>query len=109
MWESAHDLGAVLVFAEHRYYGLSKPFDKDLRKNMAWLTAEQAMADYASLLLELKSKSSPYHDSAVVGFGGSYGGMLGSWFRMKYPHLCDGVIAGSAPIWTFMGEVSQDY
>lgn len=105
MWESAHDLNAVLVFAEHRYYGLSKPFDKDLRKNMAFLTAEQAMADYAGLLLELKSPSSPYSDSAVIGFGGSYGGMLGSWFRMKYPHLVDGVIAGSAPIWTFIGEV----
>ena len=107
MWEAAHQLNAVLVFAEHRYYGLSKPFDKDLRKNMAWLTAEQAMADYAGLLLELKSPSSPYHDSAVIGFGGSYGGMLGSWFRMKYPHLCNGVIAGSAPIWTFMGEMPE--
>ena len=104
MHESAHDLNAALVFAEHRYYGLSKPFDKDLRKHMAYLTAPQAMADYAGLIQELKASSSPFHDSAFIGFGGSYGGMLGSWFRMKYPHLINGVIAGSAPIWTFMGE-----
>lgn len=31
-------------------------------------------------------------------------GMLGSWMRMKYPHILDGVIAASAPIWAFPGE-----
>jgi len=31
--------------------------------------------------------------------------MLGTWFRYKYPHVIDGVIAGSAPIWNFDGEV----
>lgn len=31
--------------------------------------------------------------------------MLGTWFRYKYPHVIDGVIAGSAPIWNFEGEV----
>ncbi|ETM36356.1 hypothetical protein L914_16917 [Phytophthora nicotianae] len=30
--------------------------------------------------------------------------MLGSWFRMKYPHIIDGVIAGSAPILSFLGD-----
>lgn len=35
------------------------------------------------------------------------GGMLGAWMRMKYPHALHGVIAASAPIWGFMGEVSD--
>jgi len=30
--------------------------------------------------------------------------MLSSWFRMKYPHIIDGAISASAPIWSFEGE-----
>ena len=30
--------------------------------------------------------------------------MLASWMRMKYPHILDGAIAGSAPIWSYFGE-----
>lgn len=104
MWESAEEFGALLVFAEHRYYGESRPYSgSELRHNMQYLTAEQAMADYAELLRELKSELHA-EDSAVIGFGGSYGGMLAAWMRMKYPHVLAGSIASSAPIWAFPGE-----
>ena len=33
------------------------------------------------------------------------GGMLTTWMRLKYPHILDGAIAGSAPIWSYLGEV----
>ena len=84
------DLCSSLQFAEHRYYGESKPFDPAvIRQHMQYLTAEQALADYAELLTALKARlGSP--DSAVIGFGGSYGGMLASWMRMKYPNILDG-------------------
>jgi lysosomal Pro-X carboxypeptidase len=100
MWESAEEFGAVLVFAEHRYYGQSKPFPPGTPGCMNWLSTEQALADFAALISFMRAKhsSGPY-----IGFGGSYGGMLAAWFRMKYPHLIDGVIAASAPIWAFMG------
>ena len=72
MWESAPSFGALLVFAEHRYYGQSKPYGKTLRQHMQFLTSEQAMADYAQLVMELKEEHGA-QDSAVIGFGGSYG------------------------------------
>ncbi len=37
------------------------------------------------------------------------GGMLATWMRIKYPHILDGAIAGSAPIWSYLGEVRMHY
>ena len=103
MWESAPSFGALLVFAEHRYYGESKPFGAATPQNMWYLSTEQALADYAELIFFLKEKLSA-QESPVIAFGGSYGGMLASWFRMKYPTTVDGSIAASAPIMAFFGE-----
>jgi lysosomal Pro-X carboxypeptidase len=100
MWENAEEFGAVLVFAEHRYYGRSNPFPPGTPRCLNWLSTEQALADYASIITYLKAELS---DGPIIGFGGSYGGMLAAWFRMKYPHLVNGVIAASAPIWAFLG------
>ena len=93
-----------MIFAEHRYYGESLPFgstENDL-KYMQYLTTEQALADYAELIFYLKKELSA-EGSPVISFGGSYGGMLSSWFRMKYPSAVAGAIAASAPIVGFYG------
>jgi lysosomal Pro-X carboxypeptidase len=48
MWENAQHFGALMVFAEHRYYGQSMPWPKDkVRQHMGYLTAEQALAGAA--------------------------------------------------------------
>ncbi|XP_039140115.1 lysosomal Pro-X carboxypeptidase-like isoform X2 [Dioscorea cayenensis subsp. rotundata] len=105
VWEIAPRFGALVVFAEHRYYGKSMPFGsresayKDA-KSLAYLTAEQALADFATLLTDFKHNLSS-EGSPVVLFGGSYGGMLAAWMRLKYPHVAIGALASSAPILQF--------
>ena len=104
MWENAEHFNALLVFAEHRYYGESSPItdDEEDKNKLKHLNSMEALADYASLVRELREE---YEDAvAVIAFGGSYGGMLASWMRMKYPHVVDGAIAASAPIYAFDGE-----
>ncbi|ETV97797.1 hypothetical protein H310_09148 [Aphanomyces invadans] len=102
MWENAREFGAILVFAEHRYFGKSVPSDATSR--LQHLSSEQALADYATLLGHIKATRSGASSSPVIAFGGSYGGMLASWFRIKYPHVVDGAIAASAPVLSFLGE-----
>lgn len=57
---------------------------------MNYLTSEQALADYAVLIRHIKSSIPGSSLSKVIAFGGSYGGMLAAWFRMKYPNVVQG-------------------
>merc|ERR1719253_337070 len=68
MWENAKDFGAALIFAEHRFYGESKPFGENMMKHLSYLTMEQALADYAKLIYDLKREWRS-ENSAVIGFG----------------------------------------
>jgi lysosomal Pro-X carboxypeptidase len=109
MWEHAAEFGALVVFAEHRYYGKSQLFPDDPVSNLQYLSVEQALMDYVTLIDDLKRRYEFKDDDAVIGFGGSYGGMLASWARFQYPHVWDGVIAGSAPIVTFEFENMEQF
>jgi lysosomal Pro-X carboxypeptidase len=105
MWENAGSFGALLVFAEHRYYGQSWPLSGDPAtslRHMRFLSSQQALADYAVVLRQLKRELGPGgEDVPAVAFGGSYGGVLSAMFRSKYPGLVCGAIAASAPLRAF--------
>jgi len=108
--EAAAEFKALVVFGEHRYYGKSWPFgtpEKSLtRANVGYLSVEQVLADYAVMLTAIKIKYSMPESTPVVAFGGSYGGMLSAWFRIKYPNICAASLAASAPIPMATGGVS---
>jgi lysosomal Pro-X carboxypeptidase len=44
----------------------------------------------------------------VITFGGSYGGMISSWMRMKFPNVITGALAASAPILHFKGATNPN-
>ncbi|CAE7848539.1 DPP7 [Symbiodinium sp. KB8] len=93
--EAAAALQGEVVFAEHRFYGQSLPFGLDFSlDHIRFLTVEQALADYARLITFLTAS----RQRKVVAFGGSYGGMLSSWMRAKYPSLVFAAVSSSAPL-----------
>ncbi|GAB2285427.1 hypothetical protein Dimus_019878 [Dionaea muscipula] len=104
---------ALLVYIEHRYYGESIPFGLTMEqvvKNatvLGYFNSAQALEDYAEVIIYLKQKLNA-HFSPVIVIGGSYGGMLASWFRLKYPHVALGALASSAPILYFDDITPQD-
>ncbi|KAF8396468.1 hypothetical protein HHK36_018091 [Tetracentron sinense] len=103
--ENAPRFNALIVYIEHRYYGKSIPFGsrEEALKNastLGYFSSAQALADYAEVITNLKKNLSA-ETSPVIVIGGSYGGMLASWFRLKYPHIALGALASSAPILYF--------
>jgi lysosomal Pro-X carboxypeptidase len=100
LWNLAKDYSALVVFAEHRYFGKSIPDIEGMDNCLSYLSSMEALADYASLSHIMRSKWGG-EDSAIIAFGGSYGGMLSSWLRILYPSSIDGAIAASAPILGF--------
>ncbi|XP_060517038.1 lysosomal Pro-X carboxypeptidase-like [Cylas formicarius] len=105
LFDIAPVFNALVVFAEHRYYGASLPFAASTfsnAANMRYLTTSQALADFVLVIDQITGK---YYRTMltddtypVVAFGGSYGGMLAAWLRMKYPHAVIGAVASSAPV-----------
>ncbi|KAM5584332.1 hypothetical protein ABKV19_003949 [Rosa sericea] len=103
--ENANQFQALLIYIEHRYYGESIPFGSRTEafqnaSTLGYFNSAQALADYAEILIHVKTQLNAEH-SPVIVIGASYGGMLASWFRLKYPHIALGALASSAPILYF--------
>ncbi|KAG6682454.1 hypothetical protein I3842_13G142700 [Carya illinoinensis] len=111
--DNAAEFKALLVYIEHRYYGESIPLGSSRKvalgnaSTLGYFNSAQAIADYAEIIIYLKEKLKA-QNSPVIVIGGSYGGMLASWFRLKYPHVAIGALASSAPILYFDDITPQD-
>ncbi|KAI3933305.1 hypothetical protein MKW98_006664 [Papaver atlanticum] len=110
--DSAPQFKALIVFIEHRYYGESIPFGstEEAFRNastLGYFSSSQALADYAEVIISLKKNLSA-DSSPVIVFGASYGGMLASWFRLKYPHIAHGALASSAPV-LYFDDAAPEY
>ena len=101
----AAEFRAMVVFAEHRYYGQSLPFGNAsfTGANPGYLSVAQVLSDYTALITALQAEFSGGVKGGVpvIAFGGSYGGMLSAWWRLRYPWAVDGALAASAPILQF--------
>ena len=58
MWDIAEEFRAMLVFAEHRYYGESLPFGNQSSSQdpgkVGYLSSSQALADYVDLITDIR-------------------------------------------------------
>ncbi|XP_077233616.1 uncharacterized protein LOC143875921 [Tasmannia lanceolata] len=110
--DNAPRFKALLIYIEHRYYGTSVPFGSTEEafqnsSTLGYFSSAQALADYAEIITYLKKNLSAENCPVIVA-GGSYGGMLASWFRLKYPHIAYGALASSAPILYFEDIIPED-
>lgn len=74
-------------------------FCSDLRTDkLKYLNIDQALADLAHFVVEMRKTIPGAEKSGVIMIGGSYSATMVSWFRQKYPHLINGAWASSAPV-----------
>ncbi|XP_058831051.1 thymus-specific serine protease-like [Topomyia yanbarensis] len=97
-YDMAKELGAYLFYTEHRYYGLSRPTASTRTDLLKFLNIDQALADLAYFVEEMKNTIPGASNAKIIMAGGSYSATMVAWFRQKYPHLINGAWASSAPL-----------
>lgn len=87
---------AKLIALEHRYYGVSSPYQQLTTTNLKYLTIDNALKDLARFQQSISKEK--HWTGKWITFGGSYPGSLSAYYRLKYPNLTAGSLASSAPV-----------
>ncbi|KAI6216832.1 Peptidase S28 family-containing protein [Aphelenchoides besseyi] len=93
----AKQFGAMLYSLEHRFYGLSQPFDSMTIENLKYLTSEQALGDIANFIQNMNAQKG-WKNARWIPFGGSYAGAMTAWMRATYPDLTFAAVGSSGPV-----------
>lgn len=96
MHDIAFGLNGYLLGIEMRYFGQNRPTSDVSTANLQFLSTEQVLADIALLIEHIKQEDSRLANAKVILTGTMFGGNLATWFRVKYPHLADGVWSSSS-------------
>lgn len=92
--------GGVGVVLEHRYYGKSIPVSDFSTDNLRWLNNDQATADSANFMANVKFYGIDEDLTAPnvpwIYYGGSYAGARSAHMKILYPELLFGAVASSA-------------
>ena len=70
--------GLILVL-EHRYFGMSSPFEDLSTDNLRFLSVSQALADLANFHSIMSDKMNITNKNPWISVGGSYPGALSAW------------------------------
>lgn len=100
--EWLQETGALMVAVEHRYYGCHNasacPYNSLDAKPLTWLSSHQAVEDLANAHAHISAEYGLSVANKWVSWGGSYPGMMASFFRIKHPELVHASVASSAPV-----------
>jgi hypothetical protein len=99
----ASEIGAAVIVMEHRYWGMSSPYDELTTENMKYLTLKNAIADFTNFAKNANLPFDPNGSSTAdkapwVMMGGSYSGALSAWTESTSPGTFWAYHASSAPV-----------
>ena len=105
----AEKIGAATIVLEHRYWGVSSPFDDLTTENLQYLTLENAIKDLTHFAKTAQLPFATHFSSNAdavpwVLMGGSYSGALSAWTATVAPGTFWAYQASSAPV-----EAISDY
>ncbi|XP_055606590.1 putative serine protease F56F10.1 [Uranotaenia lowii] len=96
IYDIAEALNGVVIAYESRFYGDSHVGLEDTSlENLRLLNLDQMLADLAEFVQHVKEHEVDYENTNVLVAGSGLGGALATWFRVRYPHLAQGLWSSS--------------